>query len=101
MPENKMCCGHLFLRRQDLLTLWVQTVTAGLDAYSHDHRTWTLLFTSGKTPIFCICFFSACICAAFFIAHDTDPFFSFALILMSLSSYASCAVGGLYPLPKV
>lgn len=52
MPENKMCCGHSFMRRQDLLTLWVQTETAGLDVYSHDHRTWTLLFTSGKISAF-------------------------------------------------
>lgn len=58
-------------------------------------------FTNWKSPVFCFWESSACICAAFLIAHHTERFFSFALILMSLSLFASCAVGGLYLLFKV
>lgn len=76
-------------------------MTTGSDALDHDHKTWTFLFTNWKSPVFCIWEPSACICAAFLIAHHTDRFFSFPLILISLSLYASCAVGGLYPLFKV
>lgn len=46
--------GHLSWRRQDYLTLLVEIMTSGSDAYNHDLRVWTLVFTSWKTLVFCI-----------------------------------------------
>jgi len=75
-----------------LLALMPKTMTSGFGHFSSQ---------VGRLPYSASWGFSAYICAAFLIAHHTDHFLSFTLIVMFLSSCALCAVGGLQPLPKV